>query len=723
VSAVPVAFSDWRVVIVTSDITERKRAEDALCHSVALEELITIVSTNFINIHQDEIDKEIENALQKLGEFVQIDRSYIFQLDRETNLINNTHEWCAPGIESHKHRLRNIPISSFKWLIEKLLGGNIVYIFNLNEIPAEGDDFRKELEIENIRSILCVPLICSGEPVGMIGFDSVRTEIKWEEDTINLLKIMGDIIVNALERKKFDEALHKNEEKYRTITENINVGIYRTTPGDEGRVIEVNPAFVSMFGFNNKEELLKVPIPSLYENPDDRKKFNEQLKKEGSLKNWEALFRKRDGTIFTGSDTCVVVKDENGNVLYYDGIFEDITERKRMEQMVLQSEKMASLGTLAAGVAHEINNPIGYIYSNLKTMEKYAETLRKHLGTTKQMIIEYARKKGDNELLNTFEQLHTNFQMSFYFNDMMSAIRESLEGVEKVKKIVLDLRDFARAEKYEIKPANINEAIEKTLNIIWNELKYKAEVVKDLGQLPDIKCDIQRITQVLMNILMNAVQAIEKRGKIAIKTYTAHNAVVIQISDTGKGISRSDLSRIFDAFFTTKGPGQGTGLGLTIALKIIQEHKGTITVSSEVGKGATFTILLPVEREKPVQALKVLVVDDDEDCRLSLAKEIQFYNPAITAMTAKDGFEVGDIYNTFQPDVVILDITMPGMNGFEVCRKIVSDEGKEKTKVIMITGYDGEDLKRKSFEAGAVQFLEKPIHLQTLFEILDTILS
>jgi len=635
------------------------------------------------------------------------DEDFIREILPETGQVSFAIE-CVPRLSEALTRLRS--------------GGIEVILLDLNLPDCKGlDTFRKSRG-----AVPYIPIIV------LTGINDEETAVaavrEGAQDYLIKGQVIGNILVRAiryaLERKNVEKSLRESEEKLKTLFEIVPMGV--SVLGAERKFLYVNPALERILDIS-REGLFRGDYKNrTYLRPDGTLMPAEEyasiraIKEQREVHNVETGIVKENGTVIWTSVSAVPVAFSDWRVVI---VTSDITERKRIEQMVLQSEKMASIGTLAAGVAHEINNPIGYIYSNLKTMENYAETLQKHLDTTKQIIIEYARKKGDNELLNTFEQLHTNFQISFYFNDMMSAIRESLEGVEKVKKIVLDLKDVSRAEKYEIKPANINEAIEKTLNIVWNELKYKAEVVKDLGQLPDIECDIQRMTQVFINILVNAAQAIEKQGKITIKTYIAHNNVCIQISDTGKGISKSDLSRIFDAFFTTKEPGQGTGLGLTIALKIIQEHKGTITVSSEVGKGTTFSILLPVEREKPIHTHKVLVVDDDEDCRLSLAKEIQFYNPAITTMTAKDGFEVGEMYNTFQPEVVILDITMPGMDGFEVCRKITSSEMDNKAKVIMITGYDGEDLKRKSFEAGAIQFLEKPIHLEKLFEILDTILS
>ncbi|GAI89137.1 unnamed protein product, partial [marine sediment metagenome] len=176
-------------------------------------------------------------------------------------------------------------------------------------------------------------------------------------------------------------------------------------------------------------------------------------------------------------------------------------------------------------------------------------------------------------------------------------IKESQEGTERIKKIVIDLKDFAHPGEQELKYANINENLDSTLNIVWNELKYKATVTKDYGELPEVRCYPQQINQVFMNILVNAAQAIEKQGEIRIATRAVDGYVEIEISDTGVGIPKQDLSKVFDPFFTTKDVGKGTGLGLNMAYNIIQKHKGTIDVESEVGKGTTFIIRIPVETD------------------------------------------------------------------------------------------------------------------------------
>ncbi|MCK4485579.1 MAG: GHKL domain-containing protein [Desulfobacterales bacterium] len=185
--------------------------------------------------------------------------------------------------------------------------------------------------------------------------------------------------------------------------------------------------------------------------------------------------------------------------------------------------------------------------------------------------------------------------IDFVLDDIPNLMKESQEGAERIKKIVIDLKDFAHPGDQELKYADINRSLDSTLNIVWNELKYKSTVTKDYGDLPQVRCYPQQLNQVFMNLLVNAAQAIEKQGEINIMTRALDGKVEIAISDTGSGIPEENLSRIFDPFFTTKEVGKGTGLGLNVAYNIIKKHKGAIDVESEVGKGTTFTIRIPVD--------------------------------------------------------------------------------------------------------------------------------
>jgi len=269
-------------------------------------------------------------------------------------------------------------------------------------------------------------------------------------------------------------------------------------------------------------------------------------------------------------------------------------ELKNAQAQMLQREKMASIGQLAAGVAHEINNPMGFISSNLGTLRKYADKLIEFMDAQNQAV-ERPAAAGNVEHLKDMKQ---KLKIDYIREDIESLISESLDGADRVKKIVQNLKSFSRVDEAEYKVADINECIESTLNIVWNELKYKSEIVKEYGEIPVTKCYPQQLNQVFMNLLVNAVQAIEKQGEIRIRTWSEGGWINISIADTGSGISGDKLNRIFDPFFTTKPVGQGTGLGLSIVYDIVKKHCGDITVESEPGKGTTFVLKIPVVEEK-----------------------------------------------------------------------------------------------------------------------------
>lgn len=270
------------------------------------------------------------------------------------------------------------------------------------------------------------------------------------------------------------------------------------------------------------------------------------------------------------------------------------------QSQLVQSEKMASIGQLAAGVAHEINNPVGFVMSNIGTVAEYVAIIKK-------LIEEYdsldtALKEGDTEkqtaCRDRITQIREREDIAFVLEDIGQALSESSDGTKRVRDIVQNLKSFARLDVGERKEANINDGIEATLKIIWNELKYKCKIRKDLGSIPNIQCCPGELNQVFMNLLINAAHAIPEHGDITIRTRTTDTDIIVEISDTGSGIPPENIPKLFDPFFTTKEAGKGTGLGLSISHGIIQKHNGTIAVESEVGKGTTFTVRLPINDVK-----------------------------------------------------------------------------------------------------------------------------
>jgi len=266
-------------------------------------------------------------------------------------------------------------------------------------------------------------------------------------------------------------------------------------------------------------------------------------------------------------------------------------ELQKAHALLLQSEKMALVGQIAAGVAHEINNPLGFISCNLESLRKFSERLLVFLVAQSESIAKYC----PSEELTRIDELRTKAHINRIVDEIPEMVTESLEGVGRIKEIVSNLKGFARIDDKEFIAASINDIINKALNIVRNELKYVATMVTDFGDISPLKCLPNQLAQVFMNLLVNAAQAIEGHGEIRIRTWQEEGSVFASISDTGCGISDDVRDRIFEPFFTTKDVGKGTGLGLPICYDIIHKHTGEILVSSIVGKGTTFTIRLPVE--------------------------------------------------------------------------------------------------------------------------------
>ena len=269
-----------------------------------------------------------------------------------------------------------------------------------------------------------------------------------------------------------------------------------------------------------------------------------------------------------------------------------VAQLKQTQNQLMQSEKMAAVGQLAAGVAHEINNPVGFVTSNMGALSGYIDqlfslirtyqTVMDGLPPEQRKVVDEASKKIDLDYLS---------------EDIPSLLKETREGLARVKRIVSDLRDFSHSDDGQWAPADLNQVIESALNVAANEIKYKARVVKELASLPPVNCIAAQINQVLVNMLVNAAQAIATQGVITVRSGVQDDQVWLEISDSGCGMPEDVQKRIFEPFYTTKPVGKGTGLGLSITWEIIQRHQGQVSVRSEPGQGTTFHITLPVKPE------------------------------------------------------------------------------------------------------------------------------
>lgn len=431
-------------------------------------------------------------------------------------------------------------------------------------------------------------------------------------------------------RKKAEEALRDSERRF-AIAFNASPDSIVISRLDDGRILAMNDSTVTLFGFGREEAIGLTSLElGIWMTPEERAATIKMLQSQHELSNLELRLRTKRGDVRTilfsgreieyGNERCIlsVVRDVTGlkkaeerlresrqelaehhvqlQVLYAEmeeknrALEEANAELKATHAQMLQREKMASIGQLAAGVAHEINNPIGFVASNLGTLSKYQGRMAEFLGLQGERLVSLAPPEVATEL----EQRRKALKIDYILSDTEQLIAESLEGTDRVRKIVQDLKSFSRVDEAETKLADLNECLESTLNIAWNEIKYKASVKKDLGELPVTRCNPQQLNQVFLNLLVNAAHAIEGQGEIGISTRRDAEWIAVRISDTGCGIPEAIRERIFEPFFTTKEVGTGTGLGLSISYEIVKKHNGEITVESEAGKGTTFTVRIPV---------------------------------------------------------------------------------------------------------------------------------
>jgi PAS domain S-box-containing protein len=398
------------------------------------------------------------------------------------------------------------------------------------------------------------------------------------------------------------------------LIDNTPAIIYSMVPSGDFKMTFVSNNACNVLGYRPEEMVADPNFWFDHIHPDDAPNIFSSLAQlfvEGE-RTYEYRFRTASGAYLWMHDRLRLICDDGGVPLEVIGSLTDITARKRMEQeqqelitrlseahdQLLQSEKMASIGQLAAGVAHEINNPIGFVNSNMGTLRHYVGTLMSVIDGYSQAV---QRAAPGTPLATEIETIGREAELDYLKDDIADLVRESMDGLKRVRDIVQALKDFSHVGQTDWQYADVHAGLDTTLNIVANEIKYKATVEKQYGKLPDIKCMASQLNQVFMNLLVNAAQAIRNRGTITIATGAANGWVWIRISDTGCGIPQQNLKRVFEPFFTTKPVGSGTGLGLSLSYSIVNKHGGRIEVASTPDVGTTFTIHLPLVPPASVQ--------------------------------------------------------------------------------------------------------------------------
>lgn len=397
-------------------------------------------------------------------------------------------------------------------------------------------------------------------------------------------------------------ALGESEADLKAILENIQEGFFRVD--SNGKIVFANSAFVSIAGYESFEEIKNMDISSFYSNSDDYTRFLKEIQQNSSVSTYEINMEKKGGTPAVILVNAYMRKDANGKEIGIEGTILDITQRKTLELDLLQAQKLESVGQLAAGIAHEINTPIQYVGDNISFLKDAFEDIFSIMEPLSRFLEDVKKGKVDTSAVEEIEELIEDADMQYLSQEVPVAIDQSLDGVQRVSKIVKSMKEFSHPGSDEMEMTDLNHAIENTVTVARNEWKYVADLKMNFDEsLPQVPCNPGELNQVFLNMIINASHAIsdvlgdhpQGRGEITITTLKKDDNVQIKIQDTGSGIPKKIRDKIFDPFFTTKEVGKGTGQGLAISHSVIvDKHKGKIDIKSEKNKGTCFTISLPL---------------------------------------------------------------------------------------------------------------------------------
>ena len=539
------------------------------------------------------------------------------------------------------------------------------------------------------------------------GFLCVDTAVEFhgnmEEESL-LAEVGGDIafalshIQLEEKRRRAEELLRESENKFRSFFELAPEYCFMISK--DGVVLDANKSAVEVIGCQ-KEELIGSHFSSIYaaESKDLVKHIYSKWEGHHSFRDKELVILTRSNEKRTVLLSASAVCNVSGELLHSICVQRDVTERKQMQASLAQSDRLASMGMLAAGVAHEINNPLSFVLYNLESLKKDLPALFSTAG-------EYQRALHRGTAAERYalaEELRNAFSPDI-LEDMLERFNDALAGTKKIKEIAYGLRTFSRVEKDEQGPVSLIQVVEVAVSMAFNEIKYRARLTKDYESVPTVIASEGRLSQVFLNLLINAAQAIDEgnveRNEIRIRIWSEGNEACVELSDTGKGIEPQHFDLLFEPFYTTKEPGTGSGLGLAISRNIINGYGGQIEVESKVGAGATFIVRLPSARlgleksavygaaevdeldEDGVKG-RILIIDDEPAIRSAIKRMLNNHQ-VLEAVSGEEGREI--LKHDQQFDLILCDMMMPNVSGMELHEWLTAAFPELAEQLMFITG-------------------------------------
>ena len=687
----------WAVGV---DITARKQAEEELRHNSTIAAAIAKVSSLFVSA--GEINYNM--VLKIMGESVSVNRAYIFQIHEGGRKMSNKFEWCAPGTTPQIDILQDLETKMFAWWMEQLRKGKNIIIKNVGELPPEATAEKKILQAQQIKSLVVVPIRSKRQTLwGFMGFDDTENTRKLNGTEIEALQIVAEIISGDIERRASEDKLEFERKQLLSIFDSIDEIIYITDP-DTYEILYVNQALKDYFQRNFIGGICYREFQGL-DSPCD---FctNEMI-----LKQKPAPYRWEYHNPMLGKDFAIVdriIKWPDGRDVRFE-LAIDITERKKLEARIQKAQKLEAIGTLAGGIAHDFNNI-------LFPLVGYAEMLKMDLP---------------------------------HDSPLQSHINRILSAALRSRDLVKQILTYSRQGDQDVKPIKLPPIVKEALTLIRSSIPTTIEIQHDIdSDCGIVIADPSQLHQILMNLATNAYHAMEETGgrlkvhlnQIRLESdhslspeMTPGEYAHLTVADTGIGIEKDVMDKIFDPYFTTKEVGKGTGLGLSVVRGIVKSCNGDIRIDSEVGKGTEVHVYLPImdqrvddiqtDRDEPIRggSEKILLVDDEEIVVRMEQEMLQRlgYRVAIRtgSIEALEAFKANP--NAF--DLVVTDMTMPNMTGVQLTMEI--RKIRQDIPVILCTGFSYLINDEKSKALGIQGFVMKPVVMKEIAEIIRKVLD
>ncbi len=689
---------------IDRDISERRRHEEEMRRSRGFERLVATLATELVDLPALQIDAAVERALGAIGSYFDGDRAYLFQFDDAQRSMDNTHEWCAPGVVPHRERLVGLAVADFPSVGRLLRSGETIQVASVPELPPGPE--RAEFELEGILSLLLVPMTSGGRVTGFLGIDHVREPHAWPPESIGLMESVGELLAGALGRARAERRVAEESAFRQAMISRLAEGlcVAREVPRPPGAQFTVWNERMAQITGRSHEEISRLGWDALFPVDEERTRFRAAL--ANAARGVDLAAEHFQLTRADGSARAVLLStsrlrgdDGSENLLV---LCNDVTERRNLEEQLRQSQKLEAVGRLAGGIAHDFNNFLNAILG-------YSELLAERL------------EGSDGAALGHLEQIR--------------------RAAHRAAALTQQLLAFGRRRAIAPRVLDLNAVVAEMEPMLRRLIGEQIDVVLHLApDLAAVHADPGQLSQVLMNLVVNARDAMPHGGRLTLSTANlpavagrSSGGVLLRIEDTGMGMDAATTARMFEPFFTTKDAGQGTGLGLSIVYGIVEESGGQVRCDSEPGRGTAIEIVLPAIAASPAAVVEarplsaavgnggVVLVAEDEDQVRSLMVEV-LTRAGYQVLAANNGARALEVASAFagRIDALVSDVMMPELDGEGLAREL--SHRRPGLRILLTSGYPQENLTRRAAAHGSA-FLAKPFAPVALVSALRELLS